>query len=101
MIDEMEQARAALYRLLGTALSHPPTAALLDRLRALPASSDGSPIANALARVARTAQQISLAAARTEYDARWRGCAKTSVRWAWRRCRTIRTRRITPARSAN
>jgi len=76
MIDEMEQARAALYRLLGTALSHPPTAALLDRLRALPASSDGSPIANALARVARTAQPISLAAARTEYDALFVGIAR-------------------------
>ena len=74
--DDTEQARAGLYRLLGTALSHPPTAELIEALRRLPAPDDGGVIATALAGVARSAAATSLAAARRDYDALFVGIAR-------------------------
>lgn len=75
-VDETEQARAGLYRLLGASLSHPPTAELIDALRRLPVDEDGGVIAVALGRVARSAAATSLAAARRDYDALFLGIAR-------------------------
>jgi TorA maturation chaperone TorD len=75
-IDETEQARADLYRLLGATLSHPPTAPLLEHLSALPTGRDANPLATALGRLARAAQATTLAAARREYDALFVGVAR-------------------------
>jgi TorA maturation chaperone TorD len=74
-IDEVEQARAALYRLLAATLSHPPDANLLGHLRALSAGADG-PVAAALAAVAEAARYASLAAVRREYDTLFIGIAR-------------------------
>jgi TorA maturation chaperone TorD len=74
-VDEMEQARAGIYRLLGAALSHPPTAALLATCRALPVDQDDNPLGVAFGRVARAAAQ-SLDRARRDYDTLFVGIAR-------------------------
>jgi TorA maturation chaperone TorD len=74
--DETEQARAGLYRLLGAALSHPPTERLLDSLRNLRVAETGTQIGAALARLARAAQATNLDRTRREYDALFIGIAR-------------------------
>jgi TorA maturation chaperone TorD len=76
LIDDVEQARADIYRLLGAALSHPPNVALLDYMRALPIISDGSDLSAALIGLARAAQVTSLSDARTAYDTLFVGIAR-------------------------
>ena len=78
-IDEAEQGRADLYRLLAATLSHPPRAGLIDALRALPARDDGSAIAAAIADVARVARVTTLEIARRDYDALFVGVARGQV----------------------
>ena len=75
-IDEVEQARAALYRLLAATLSHPPDAALLGHLRALPDDADDSAIGVAVGRIARAAGAVTLATARQDYDRLFVGIAR-------------------------
>jgi TorA maturation chaperone TorD len=76
MHDEVEQGRAAIYRLLGASLSHPPNSALLETLQSLPAQEDSGPISRALDNLARAAQLTTLAAARQEYGALFIGIAR-------------------------
>lgn len=73
-LEDTEAGRAGLYRLLGAALSHPPTAPLLDALRAL--TGDASPIGEALATLARSARTIGLDAAQREYATVFVGIAR-------------------------
>jgi TorA maturation chaperone TorD len=75
-IDEMEKARAGLYRLLGATLSHPPTPKLIEALRRLPIRHDDSPIGAALARLARAARSTALESARRQYDVLFVGIAR-------------------------
>lgn len=75
-LDETEQARAGLYRLLATMLSHPPTPALLHALGALPMRDNASPIGLALGRIACAAGAVTLQAARHEYDVLFIGIAR-------------------------
>ena len=73
-IDEVETARALVYRMLGHALAQPPDAGLLARLARL--DGDGSAIGTALRGLAAQAADCSVAAARLEYDALFIGVAR-------------------------
>jgi TorA maturation chaperone TorD len=74
MMDDIETARALVYRLLGHALAQPPDAALLGRLARL--DGNDSPIGRALGRLAAEADGISVQEARMEYDALFIGVAR-------------------------
>ncbi len=73
-MDELETARALVYRLLGHALAQPPDAGLLARLTQL--HGDDSPIGTALRALAAEAAGCSAAAARAEYDALFIGVSR-------------------------
>ncbi len=75
-LDETEQARAGLYRLIGAALSHPPTAQLIAALRDLPVQEGDSAIAIALTAVSRLARVTPLEKAQRDYDALFVGVAR-------------------------
>jgi TorA maturation chaperone TorD len=75
-VDEIEQARAAIYRLLGVTLSHPPTGRLVDHFRNLPPGGSDSPVATAFSQVSSAARNVTLEAARREYDALFVGIAR-------------------------
>jgi len=74
ILDEVETARALVYRMLGHALAQPPDAVLLSRL----ASVDGndSPIGLALRELAVQAAGRFVEAARAEYDVLFIGVAR-------------------------
>lgn len=74
--DEMEQARAGLYRLLGAALSHPPTPRLLGAIRGLRGHETATPVGAALAALTRAAQATTPNAAARDYDAIFVGVAR-------------------------
>lgn len=73
-MDEVETARALIYRLLGHALAQPPDAGLLARLARV--DGDDSPIGTALRALAAEATGCSVAAARAEYDTLFIGVAR-------------------------
>jgi TorA maturation chaperone TorD len=73
-LDEVERARALLYRLLAHALAQPPHEALLDMMATLD-GEDGA-LGEALRDVAAQASIVSVAAARAEYDALFIGVAR-------------------------
>lgn len=73
-MDEVDTARALLYRLLGHALAQPPDAGLLSRLARL--DGDDGPIGAALRDLAARAAGIDPAAARAEYDLLFIGVAR-------------------------
>ena len=74
ILDEVETARALIYRLLGHALAQPPDAGLLARLARV--TGDESPIGTALRDLAAEAGGCSVAAARAEYDTLFIGVAR-------------------------
>lgn len=74
MMDDVETARALVYRLLGHALAQPPDAGLLSRLARL--DGNDSPIGMALRDLAAQAGVVSAPDARTEYDALFIGVAR-------------------------
>jgi len=73
-LDEVETARALVYRLLGHALAQPPDAGLLARLAGL--DGDDSPIGVALRDLVTQAAGCSVEAARVEYDTLFIGVAR-------------------------
>jgi TorA maturation chaperone TorD len=73
-VDEVERARALLYRLLAHALAQPPDEALLDMIATLD-GEDGA-LGEALRDVAAQASIAPLAAVRAEYDALFIGVAR-------------------------
>ena len=73
-LDEVETARALIYRLLGHVLAQPPDAGLLARLAQV--NGDDSPIGAALQRLAAVASGCSVMAARAEYDTLFIGVAR-------------------------
>ncbi len=73
-MDEVETARALIYRLLGHALAQPPDAGLLARFTQV--DGDDSPIGIALRALAAEAAGCSVAAARAEYDTLFIGVAR-------------------------
>ena len=76
VIDETERARAGLYRLIGAALSHPPTSQLISALARLPVQEDGTAVAIALAAVRDQASITPLEQARRDYDTLFVGVAR-------------------------
>jgi len=72
--DEVETARALVYRMLGHALAQPPDAGLLARLAGL--DGDDSPIGVALRDLVTQAAGCSVEAARLEYDTLFIGVAR-------------------------
>jgi TorA maturation chaperone TorD len=74
ILDEVETARALVYRMLGHALAQPPDAGLLARLAGV--DGDGSPIGMALRELAVQASGCSVEAARAEYDTLFIGVAR-------------------------
>jgi TorA maturation chaperone TorD len=73
-LDEVERARALLYRLLAHALAQPPDEALLDVMATL--DGDEGALGEALRDVAAQASIAAAAAARMEYDALFIGVAR-------------------------
>jgi len=73
-MDEVETARALIYRLLGHALAQPPDAGLLARFTQV--DGDDSPIGIALRALAAETAGCSVAAARAEYDTLFIGVAR-------------------------
>ena len=74
MMDDIETARALVYRLLGHALAQPPDAVLLGRLARL--DGNDSPIGTALRDLAAQAGIVSAPDARVEYDTLFIGVAR-------------------------
>jgi TorA maturation chaperone TorD len=74
VLDDVEQARALLYRLLAHALAQPPNEALLDMMATL--DGVGGELGEALRDVAAQASIVTVAAARTEYDTLFIGVAR-------------------------
>jgi len=74
ILDEVETARALVYRMLGHALAQPPDAGLLARLADV--DGDGSPIGMALRELAAQASGCSVEAACAEYDTLFIGVAR-------------------------
>ncbi len=74
--DEMEQARAGLYRLLGAALSHPPTPQLLEAIGGLHGQDTGTAVGAALAALVQAAKATTLDAAAQDYDTIFVGIAR-------------------------
>lgn len=75
-LEDSEAGRFGLYRLLGVALSHPPTPQLLDALRILPTTDDSSLIGVALANLARSGRAIALEQAKRDYATVFVGVAR-------------------------
>ena len=73
-VDEVETARALVYRMLGHALAQPPDAVLLARLAGV--DGNDSPIGLALRELALRAAGCSVEAARAEYDVLFIGVAR-------------------------
>ena len=73
-MDDVDTARALLYRLLGHALARPPDSAFLQRLARL--DGDHGPLGTALQEIAALAAQTSPAAVRSEYDTLFIGVAR-------------------------
>ncbi len=73
-MDEVETARALVYRMLGHALAQPPDARLLARLAGV--DGDGSSVGLALRELAAQASGCSIEAARAEYNALFIGVAR-------------------------
>ncbi len=73
-MDDVETARALIYRLLGHALAQPPDAVLLGRLARL--DGNDSPIGTALRDLAAQAGVVSMPDARVEYDTLFIGVAR-------------------------
>ncbi len=73
-LDEVEAARARLYRLLAHALMQPPTSALLSRMARL--HGDEGELGSALREVAAAAAATSAGAAKAEYDQLFIGVAR-------------------------
>ena len=74
ILDDVEEARALVYQMLGHALAQPPDAGLLLRLAGV--NGDGSPIGMALRELAAQAAGCSVEAARAEYDTLFIGVAR-------------------------
>ena len=74
VLDEVEQARALLYRLLAHALAQPPDEALLDRMARL--DGDDGALGESLRDLAAMAAITSVEAARAEYDTLFIGVAR-------------------------
>ncbi len=74
ILDEVETARALVYRMLGHALAQPPDAVLLARLAGV--DGNDSPIGLALRELAVQAAGCSVEAARAEYDVLFIGVAR-------------------------
>lgn len=74
VLDEVETARALVYRMLGHALAQPPDARLLASLAGV--DGDGSPVGLALRELATQAAGCSVEAARVEYDILFIGVAR-------------------------
>jgi TorA maturation chaperone TorD len=77
MIDELDRARARLYRLLGAALAAPPDAALLRLLAGL--DGDGSELGAALRALAAAAADSTVASAAAEYGVLFVGIVRGEV----------------------
>ncbi|HEY0202804.1 MAG TPA: molecular chaperone TorD family protein [Acetobacteraceae bacterium] len=73
-IDDIELARALIYRMLGRALAEPWDAGFLARLAKL--SGDDGELGTALSAVATAARRAAADVARTEYDALFIGVAR-------------------------
>jgi TorA maturation chaperone TorD len=73
-MDDVELARALIYRLLGRALAEPWDAGFLARLAKL--DGDDGEIGTALCKVATAARGAAINMARTEYDALFIGVAR-------------------------
>jgi TorA maturation chaperone TorD len=74
VLDEVERARALLYRMLAHALAAPPDEALLDRLATL--DGDDGVLGEALRDLSAQASIATAAAAAAEYDALFIGVAR-------------------------
>ena len=74
--DEMEQARAGLYRLLGAALSHPPTPQLLGAIQGLRGHEASTPVGAALTALTHAAWATPLDVAVRQYDVIFVGVAR-------------------------
>lgn len=73
-MDDVELARALIYRMLGRALAEPWDAGFLARLAKL--DGDDSDVGTALRAVATAARGVAIDMARTEYDALFIGVAR-------------------------
>ncbi len=73
-LDDVDGARAALYRLLAHALAGPPSAGLLERMARLRGDEGG--LGAALSDLARVAAQTPLAQAQAEHDVLFIGVAR-------------------------
>lgn len=73
-IDELDVARALIYRLLGRFLAQPPDAPLLARAKLL--AGDAGPIGSALRALAEQAAATEPGAAKREYDTLFIGVAR-------------------------
>jgi TorA maturation chaperone TorD len=75
--DPIEQARANLYRLLGITLARPPDEAVLAALATLDGGEDE--LGTALRATAAAARDLTVSAARGEYDALFLGMTRGEV----------------------
>lgn len=73
-LDDVERARALLYRFLAHALAQPPDEALLDMMATL--DGEDGPLGDTLRDISAQASIATVAAARTEYDALFIGVAR-------------------------